>query len=46
MAKDALNTVILSLKTVRNWPYISSKVCYFMLRISNSFYSYFGSSIF
>lgn len=36
---------MLSLKLVRNCPSISSRVCYFTLRMSNSFYSYFPYSI-
>jgi hypothetical protein len=44
-AKDALKTDRLSLKLVRNCPSISSSVCSFTLRMSNSFSSYFGYSI-
>lgn len=40
MAKEALKTLILSLKLVRNWPSISSSVCSFRLIMSKSFYSY------
>lgn len=40
MANEALKTLILSLKLVRNWPSISSSVCSFRLIMSKSFYSY------